>query len=62
MTLDSKINKHLPNVAKSLQSGGYATAMIGKPHAEEKVRIEPLSLTCGIESDRQVASWGRYSA
>lgn len=30
MTLDNKINKHMPNVAKTLKAGGYATAMIGK--------------------------------
>lgn len=30
MTLDSKINKRLPNVAKQLRSGGYQTAMVGK--------------------------------
>jgi arylsulfatase A-like enzyme len=30
MTLDGKINKHLPNVAKVLRSEGYATGMVGK--------------------------------
>lgn len=30
LTLDSKLNTHLPNVAKILRTGGYATAMVGK--------------------------------
>lgn len=41
MTLDSKINKHLPNVAKSLRTGGYQTAMIGKWHLGEGEAHEP---------------------
>lgn len=40
-TLDSKINKHLPNVAKHLRTGGYQTAMIGKWHLGEGVAHEP---------------------
>lgn len=40
-TLDSKINKHLPNVAKHLRSGGYQTAMVGKWHLGEGVAHEP---------------------
>jgi arylsulfatase A-like enzyme len=35
MTLDSKINKRLPNVAKHLRTGGYQTAMVGKWHLGE---------------------------
>ncbi|CAK7203098.1 hypothetical protein SEUCBS139899_005827 [Sporothrix eucalyptigena] len=41
LTLDSKINKNLPNVAKSLRTGGYATAMIGKWHLGEGKAHEP---------------------
>ncbi|CAK7233474.1 hypothetical protein SBRCBS47491_008621 [Sporothrix bragantina] len=42
MTLDNKINKFLPNVAKSLRSeGNYATAMIGKWHLGEGKEHEP---------------------
>lgn len=41
MTLDSKINKHLPNVAKQLRTGGYQTAMIGKWHLGEGTAHEP---------------------
>jgi arylsulfatase A-like enzyme len=44
MTLESKINKHLPNVAKSLRSGGYSTAMIGKSHADGR-RWNPSNRT-----------------
>lgn len=40
-TLDSKINKRLPNVAKHLRSGGYQTAMIGKWHLGEGLPHEP---------------------
>ncbi|KAK8024929.1 hypothetical protein PG990_002752 [Apiospora arundinis] len=47
MTLDSKINKRLPNVAKQLRAaapqgnGGYQTAMIGKWHLGEGRDHEP---------------------
>ncbi|KAI9924196.1 hypothetical protein MW887_007146 [Aspergillus wentii] len=41
MTLDSKINKHLPNVAKHLRTGGYQTAMVGKWHMGEGKAHEP---------------------
>ncbi|KAE8330211.1 alkaline-phosphatase-like protein [Aspergillus sergii] len=41
MTLDSKINKHTPNVAKHLRSGGYQTAMVGKWHLGEGKDHEP---------------------
>lgn len=41
MTLDDKINKHIPNVAKSLRTGGYQTAMVGKWHLGEGKRHEP---------------------
>ncbi|KAL6852705.1 hypothetical protein ACO1O0_007253 [Amphichorda felina] len=41
MTLDSRINKHMPNVAKHLRAGGYSTAMVGKWHLGEGVDHEP---------------------
>ena len=41
MTLDSKINKHIPNVAKHLHTGGYQTAMVGKWHMGEGEAHEP---------------------
>lgn len=41
MTLDSKINKHMPNVAKHLRTGQYQTAMVGKWHMGEGVAHEP---------------------
>ncbi|CEF71861.1 unnamed protein product [Fusarium graminearum] len=43
MTLDSKINKRLPNVAKQLKSGpaAYQTAMVGKWHLGEGEDHEP---------------------
>ena len=41
LTLDSKINKHMPNVAKHLRTGGYQTAMIGKWHLGEGEAHEP---------------------
>ncbi|KAK7182314.1 extracellular sulfatase Sulf-2 [Paraphaeosphaeria sporulosa] len=41
MTLDNKINKHMPNVAKHLRAGGYRTAMIGKWHLGEGEQHEP---------------------
>ncbi|KAL1967570.1 hypothetical protein VTN77DRAFT_3085 [Rasamsonia byssochlamydoides] len=41
ITLDSKINKRLPNVAKHLRTGGYQTAMIGKWHLGEGTPHEP---------------------
>ncbi|CAK7227481.1 hypothetical protein SBRCBS47491_006582 [Sporothrix bragantina] len=40
-TLDDKINKRLPNVAKSMRSGGYRTAMVGKWHLGEGEDHEP---------------------
>ncbi|EJU02671.1 alkaline phosphatase-like protein [Dacryopinax primogenitus] len=41
LTLSSKIDKRLPNVAKSLRSGGYQTAMVGKWHLGEGEAHEP---------------------
>lgn len=40
-TLDSKLDKHLPNVAKQLRAGGYQTAMLGKWHLGEGPAHEP---------------------
>ncbi|KAL4938162.1 hypothetical protein BDV06DRAFT_226269 [Aspergillus oleicola] len=41
MTLDSKINKRIPNVAKQLRADGYQTAMVGKWHLGEGKAHEP---------------------
>ncbi|KAL4994895.1 alkaline-phosphatase-like protein [Aspergillus recurvatus] len=41
MTLNSKINKRLPNVAKQFRTGGYQTAMVGKWHLGEGKGHEP---------------------
>lgn len=42
-TLDSKIDKQLPNVAKQLKAyGDYQTAMIGKWHLGEGKAHEPI--------------------
>ncbi|KAI1504322.1 alkaline-phosphatase-like protein [Biscogniauxia marginata] len=41
LTLDSKINNRLPNVAKHLRTGGYQTAMVGKWHLGEGKDHEP---------------------
>ncbi|KAK2737497.1 mucin-desulfating sulfatase (n-acetylglucosamine-6-sulfatase) [Colletotrichum kahawae] len=41
MTLNDSINKHLPNVAKHLRTGGYNTAMVGKWHLGEGKQNEP---------------------
>ncbi|GKZ16855.1 hypothetical protein AbraIFM66951_006346 [Aspergillus brasiliensis] len=56
MTLDSKINKHLPNVAKHLRTGGYQTAMIGKWHLGEGEDHEPT----GFDYWSVVPGQGRY--
>lgn len=41
VTLAAKINKHMPNVAKHLRTGGYQTAIVGKWHLGEGVDHEP---------------------
>ena len=41
VTLDSKINERLPNVAKQLHTAGYQTAMVGKWHLGEGKGSEP---------------------
>jgi arylsulfatase A-like enzyme len=40
-TLDDKIDKYLPNVAKHLRTAGYRTAMFGKWHLGEGSAHEP---------------------
>ncbi|PWY67877.1 arylsulfatase A [Aspergillus heteromorphus CBS 117.55] len=56
MTLDSKINKHLPNVAKHLRTGGYQTAMVGKWHLGEGAPHEPT----GFDYWTVVPGQGKY--
>jgi arylsulfatase A-like enzyme len=56
MTLDSKINKHLPNVAKQLRVGGYQTAMVGKWHLGEGKDHEPT----GFDYWEVVPGQGEY--
>lgn len=56
MTLDSKINKHMPNVAKHLRVGGYQTAMIGKWHLGEGEAHEPT----GFDYWEVVPGQGEY--
>ncbi|VZI03206.1 unnamed protein product [Fusarium fujikuroi] len=41
MTLDNHINKHMPNVAKHMRTGGYRTAIVGKWHLGEGEPHEP---------------------
>lgn len=41
MTLNSTINKRIPNVAKHMRTGGYQTAMVGKWHLGEGEDHEP---------------------
>lgn len=56
MTLDSKINKHIPNVAKHLRTGGYQTAMVGKWHLGEGKDHEPT----GFDHWEVVPGQGEY--
>ena len=50
-TLDSKINKFLPNVAKQLRAGrGYQTVMLGKWHLGEGRECEPSGFDAWCES------------
>ncbi|KIW99877.1 uncharacterized protein Z518_10805 [Rhinocladiella mackenziei CBS 650.93] len=56
MTLDSKINKHIPNVAKHLRTGGYQTAMIGKWHMGDGEAHEPT----GFDYRSVVPGQGEY--
>lgn len=56
VTLDSKINKHLPNVAKHLRTAGYQTAMVGKWHLGEGEPHEPS----GFDFWSVVPGQGRY--
>lgn len=56
LTLDSKINKRLPNVAKHLRVGGYQTAMVGKWHLGEGPDHEPT----GFDYWEVVPGQGEY--
>lgn len=57
MTLDSKINNRLPNVAKQLRThGNYQTAIIGKWHLGEGPAHEPT----GFDHFSVVPSQGEY--
>lgn len=56
LTLDDKINKRLPNVAKALRTGGYQTAMVGKWHLGEGEDHEPT----GFDHWSVVPGQGEY--
>lgn len=56
LTLDGKLNKHLPNVAKHLRSHGYQTAMVGKWHLGEGDAHEPT----GFDYWDVVPGQGKY--
>lgn len=56
-SLDSKINKHLPNVAKQLHAGGYQTAMVGKWHLGEGKEHEPTGFDYWSIVPGQGAYW-----
>ena len=56
LTLDSKINKRLPNVAKAMRTGGYQTAMFGKWHLGEGEPHEPT----GFDAWSVVPGQGEY--
>ncbi|TPX10094.1 uncharacterized protein E0L32_001291 [Thyridium curvatum] len=56
MTLDSELNNRLPNVAKAMRTGGYATAMYGKWHLGEGIRHEPT----GFDDWAVIPGQGEY--
>lgn len=56
MTLNSKINKRLPNVAKAMRTGGYATGMFGKWHLGEGKPHEPT----GFDEWAVIPGQGEY--
>lgn len=55
-TLDSKLDRSLPNVAKHLRSSGYATGMFGKWHLGEGQQHQPS----GFDEWEVVPGQGQY--
>jgi len=55
-TLVTQLENRWPNVAKSLQAGGYATAMFGKWHLGEGPRHQPT----GFDTWRVLPDQGAY--
>lgn len=47
LTLNSKINKHIPNLAKHLRTGGYQRPWLGSGIWERVAITSPVGLTIG---------------